>query len=392
MKSITHIPFGLLAAEFACSSFEYEMDGAALALAAIGSLLPDIDHPRSAVGHLFYFTGLPQFIERRLGHRTVTHSWVFLLACLFLFVPIWIGWGLLYYLAAWFGVLSHILIDMANIPGVPLFWPHRARWVFPASEDYRIIVGSVAEYVLCALLVLVTTAFTPISVMGLRSSFYLLTRDVFSASREARRFFPENELTCRIRGTWRDTLLPTDYEERFRVVAVEQSTLYFARGDAVFTTGGSSPSVTIDRILVERARPVTRRSDHVEVRHQLVDEIADKLSDSAVVTGILVVETLDEDQREENYIAASEEFATIVIKSRSSGSQEVIVTYCPVERLRTALFNRGIFVLSGQLTVTTSQERSPTSQSHTPPESRRLLSRVGIRDGRIRNLQSGVSS
>jgi hypothetical protein len=130
----------------------------------------------------------------------------------------------------------------------------------------------------------------------------------------------------------------------------------------------------------------------VEVRHQLVDEIADKLSDSAVVTGILVVETLDEDQREENYIAASEEFATIVIKSRSSGSQEVIVTYCPVERLRTALFNRGIFVLSGQLTVTTSQERSPTSQSHTPPESRRLLSRVGIRDGRIRNLQSGVSS
>lgn len=360
MTSITHVPFGLLTAEFACTSFGYEMDGRALALSAIGSLLPDIDHPRSAMGFLFYFTGIPQFLERKLGHRTITHSWIFLAACLALFAPVWLAWGLVYYLAAWFGVLSHILIDMANIPGVPLFWPQRARWVFPASEDYRINVGSKAEFILCAVIFLVTTAFTPISVMGLRSSFYLLTRDVYSASREARRFFPENELTCKIRGTWRDTLLPTNYDETFRVVAVEQSNLYFARGDAVFTTGGPTPSVTIDRILVERARPVARRSSQVELQHQLVEEIGDHLPDSAIVTGLLVVEPLDEDQREEDYIAASEEFPTIRIASRSKDSHEIIVTYCPVERFRRALFNRGIFVLYGNLTVTTSENHKET--------------------------------
>jgi inner membrane protein len=365
MTSITHIPFGLLTAEFACSSFEYEMDGTALALAAIGSLLPDIDHPRSTMGYLFYFTGIPHFLERKLGHRTITHSWIFLLACLVLFAPIWIGWGLLYYLSAWFGVLSHILIDMANIPGVPLFWPHRARWVFPASEDYRINVGSLAEFVLAGILFLTTTAFTPISVMGLRSSFYLLTRDIYSASREARRFFPDNELTCQIRGTWRDTLLPTDYEERFRVVAVEQSNLYFARGDAVFTTGGPSPSVTIDRILVERARPVTRRSSQIELAHELIDEAAEDFPDSAIVTGLLVVDALDENQREEDYLTASEEFRTIEIKSRSQHTQEVIVTYCTVERLRRALFNRGIFVIHGNLTVTTTDKRAEPSEEAT---------------------------
>lgn len=357
MTSLTHIPFGLLTAEFACSSFEFEMDAPALALAAIGSLLPDIDHPRSSVGFLLYVTGIPQFIERRLGHRTVTHSWIFLLACLAAFLPLWVGWGLLYYLSAWFGVLSHILIDMANVPGVPLFWPHRARWVFPASEDYRINVGSVAEFVLCAVLVLVTTAFTPISVMGLRSSFYLLTRDVYSASREARRFFPDYELTCQIRGTWRDTLLPTDYEERFRVVAVEQSNLYFARADAVFTTGGPTPSVTIDRILVDRARSVTRRSTRVELDHQLVDELQENLPDSAVITGIIVAEKLDEDQREEDYVAASEEFRTIQVSSRTKDADEIRITYCPAERFRAALFNRGIFVLHAQLTVTTTDQR-----------------------------------
>jgi inner membrane protein len=358
MTSITHVPFGLLTAEFACTSFGYEMDGTALALSAVGSLLPDIDHPRSSMGFLFYFTGIPQFIERKLGHRTITHSWVFFSACIVLFVPVWIGLGLLHYLAALCGVLSHILIDMANIPGVPLFWPHRARWVFPASEEYRINVGSKAEFILCAVIFLITTAFTPVSVMGLRSSFYLLTRDIHSASREARRFFPEHELSCKIRGTWRDTLLPTNYDEPFRVVAVEQSNLYFARGDAVFTTGGSTPSVTIDRILVERARPVARRSSQVEIHYQLVDEIADRLPDSAIVTGVLVVELLDEDQRAEDYVEASEEFATIQIKSRSKDSHEITVTYCPVERFRRALFNRGIFVLFGNLTVTTSSRES----------------------------------
>lgn len=357
MTALTHVTFGLLTSEFACSSFEFEMDGPALAVAAIGSLLPDIDHPRSTMGLLFYPTGIPKFLEQKLGHRTVTHSWIFLVAAAVLLLPLAFFCGALYYLSAWFGILSHILIDMANVPGVPLFWPHRARWVFPAGEKYRINAGSVAEWVLCGVLILVTTAFTPISVIGWRSSFYLLTRDIYSASREARRFFPENELTCRIRGTWRDTLLATDYDERFRVVAVEQSNLYFARGDAVFTTGGASPSVTIDRILVERARSTSRKSRSIELDHQLLDEIASKLPDSAVVTGRLVVEILAEDQKEIDYVSASEEFPTIKVESRSRETEEIVVTYAPSERFRKALFGRGIFVLYGVLTVT-SQEKS----------------------------------
>lgn len=356
MTSLTHIPFGLLTAEFACTSFEFEMDGRALAFAAIASLVPDIDTPRSAIGRLFAFTGLPQYLEERVGHRSITHSWIFLLAALVALIPLWIGWGLLHYLAAWFGILSHIVIDMVNISGVPLFWPIRTRWVFPPAERYRIAVGSVAEYILAAILIITTTAFTPISIMGLRSSFYLLTRDIYSASRETRRFFPDYELTCQIRGTWRDSLLPTNYDERFRVVAVEQHNIYFAREDAVFTTGGSAPAVTIDRILVERQSPISRTAESFEIDHELLDDVAGDVPDSSIITGRLIVEKLSEDQKNADYIAVSEEFPTVMVESRNQITEEIVVTYCPAERFRKALLGRGVFVLQGVLTVTSSQK------------------------------------
>lgn len=356
MTSLTHIPFGLLTAEFACTSFEFEMDGRSLAVAAIGSLLPDIDHPRAALGRLLSFTGIPQLLEQRVGHRSITHSWLFLLAALVFLLPLWLGWGLLHYLAAWFGILSHILIDMVNISGVPLFWPIRTRWVFPPSERFRIAVGTPAEFILAAILIVTTTAFTPISIMGLRSSFYLLTRDIYSASREARRFFPDYELTAQIRGTWRDSLLPTNYDEFFRVVAVEQANLYFARGDAVFTTGGSSPSVTIDRILVERDRPIVRSAETFEIDHMLLDDVADRVTDSAIVTGHLIVEKLDADQKAANYVVSSEEFPTVTTKARDQQADEINITYCPTERFNRALLGRGIFVMEGVITVTSATE------------------------------------
>jgi inner membrane protein len=40
--------------------------------------LPDIDLPPARIGRLFWFVSVP--LERRFGHRTLTHSAVMLLA------------------------------------------------------------------------------------------------------------------------------------------------------------------------------------------------------------------------------------------------------------------------------------------------------------------------
>ena len=66
MMAVTHVPFGLLLAEFFISAINYEVDEGMMALAAIGSLVPDIDHPRSSIGWPLSVTGIPQYLERKL--------------------------------------------------------------------------------------------------------------------------------------------------------------------------------------------------------------------------------------------------------------------------------------------------------------------------------------
>jgi membrane-bound metal-dependent hydrolase YbcI (DUF457 family) len=112
------------------------------------ALLPDIDSTASVVGRLA--GPISTFIERRFGHRTLTHSaWfaglVGLMCWLWFPAP---DWGII--LAAW---LSHLIIDMiVGERGVPLLWP--GSWHF-----YLITVrpGSAGEALVaacCALAVL----------------------------------------------------------------------------------------------------------------------------------------------------------------------------------------------------------------------------------------------
>jgi len=360
MTSFTHMPFGLLAAEFTISALNYEVDEGMMALAAIGSLVPDIDHPGSAVGWLFSITGIPQYLERRFGHRQITHSWLVVIASTLIALPLlaWRDWT--YVLAFVTGVFSHVLLDMANLTGVPLFWPHPARWVFPYSRQYRIEVGSTAEFVLAAIILVLVTAFTPISVVGMRSAFYYLTKNVYGAIQESTKHFPENEMAAQVRGTWRDSQLPMDYDEKFRLVAIDQDNIFVARGDAVFSVGGAFGAAAIDQITVYRTKPVHRRADRFTVEYLLLDELEDRLPPGAIVTGTLIVDALEDDQKNADYITQSEEYPTLEFDKRGLGrdAERITIRYCPTERIRRALFDRAIFVQSGTLTVTRSEARS----------------------------------
>jgi membrane-bound metal-dependent hydrolase YbcI (DUF457 family) len=87
-------------------------------LCAVFALLPDLDSAASHVGRLFPWLSRP--LERRFGHRTVTHS---LLAtgsvALVTFLLFRDGW--VWLTAAYF---SHLALDMlVGEQGVPLLWP-----------------------------------------------------------------------------------------------------------------------------------------------------------------------------------------------------------------------------------------------------------------------------
>ncbi len=114
-----------------------------LGLALAGSLLPDIDHPKSWLGKRL--RPLSSTVASVFGHRGVTHSAVALAVC---------AWGLLHGGAPrWVvaplavGYLSHLAADLLTPGGLRLAWPLRRTWALPLCKS-----GSPFEPLVVALL------------------------------------------------------------------------------------------------------------------------------------------------------------------------------------------------------------------------------------------------
>ena len=127
----THVAFASVLYLGGATLFGYRPDGIGWLLAAAASLLPDVDLPPAKIGRLFWFLSGP--LERRFGHRTLTHSLVALSAVAALSGPLMAiqpqYWGCVVG-----GYWSHLWIDMLNIRGVDLFWPAPVRLVTPGNR------------------------------------------------------------------------------------------------------------------------------------------------------------------------------------------------------------------------------------------------------------------
>ncbi len=143
MSGPTHITFALFMYLLLLTTTGIALNPVNAALIALASLLPDIDTGASSVGKLMPFISLR--IERKFGHRTLTHSALFIavvgLAALPLFL---IGRDL--YVCALAGYASHPFLDTMTVNGVKLFHPFSsAKCVFPLEVNnphrYRIRTG-----------------------------------------------------------------------------------------------------------------------------------------------------------------------------------------------------------------------------------------------------------
>lgn len=103
------------------------MDPVALALAVAGSLLPDIDHPKSWVGRRL--RPVSTITAAVLGHRGATHSLLAVAGC---------GWLLFHdgtpraiVAPLLVGYLSHLAGDLLTPRGLRLAWPLKGTWALP---------------------------------------------------------------------------------------------------------------------------------------------------------------------------------------------------------------------------------------------------------------------
>ena len=74
MTSSSHLASSAFFYLAATALLESPINVEGLAITAAGSLLPDIDTPTSSIGRPFF--PLSRWINQKIGHRTVTHSFV----------------------------------------------------------------------------------------------------------------------------------------------------------------------------------------------------------------------------------------------------------------------------------------------------------------------------
>jgi inner membrane protein len=119
------------------------LDPAALGLAVLGALLPDIDHPKSWVGQRL--RPVSALCARIFGHRGMTHSLVAVGGCTALLlrqdVPLAVTAPLVV------GYISHLAADLLTPAGLRLAWPLRGTWALPlcrAGSPFEPLVVAIA--------------------------------------------------------------------------------------------------------------------------------------------------------------------------------------------------------------------------------------------------------
>jgi len=139
MRTPTHITGGLFITGTLASFFNINIFAhiSYLILITIFSILPDIDLRKSTIGRLLY--PIAYLIDKRFGHRTITHSllFVFLISCITIIILKIFLLPYTYLLLILFALFSHLILDMITIQGVPLFYPKRNPCVIPGNVDYR---------------------------------------------------------------------------------------------------------------------------------------------------------------------------------------------------------------------------------------------------------------
>lgn len=122
MKAPNHVVGGLVWTSFFGSLFcgtNIFASPLAIFLTCFFSLLPDIDHSKSVLGKTPGLGWMASWINRKYGHRTITHSFFALGLGTTLLAVFSSTWASIFFLA----YSSHIVFDTFTLAGVPFFYP-----------------------------------------------------------------------------------------------------------------------------------------------------------------------------------------------------------------------------------------------------------------------------
>ncbi|ERN41341.1 putative membrane-bound metal-dependent hydrolase [Rubidibacter lacunae KORDI 51-2] len=289
MMTATHMAFSVTFTSLALGT----ASPGVLGVAAIASLVPDIDTTRSLIGRVLF--PIARLLERRFPHRSLTHSFlgtgiVTLVTCPTLAIipaAYWHAWILGYFLG-W-------AADMLTKSGVAAGYPSSARWIFPRNPRLRLQTGSGAEY--CVLFLLTVVAIASIALNsggGILASF---NRVMGLPSGAVQEFAAEGNhylMFAKLQG--RSTVTQQPVEGLFEVVQVlTQSELLVRDRVGFYQVWRSQQSqIYVNRISLVRGQPIEEAIARLSWREQLgkvaIAELS-RLPARTYLSGTVVVDT-----------------------------------------------------------------------------------------------------
>jgi inner membrane protein len=263
------------------------------------------------IGSLFRFISVP--LERKYGHRTITHSligWIVstVICALFVLFGILIfgfisnfgfrpclpagrisdftpsgveGLSWRWIVAFSISYLSHLLLDMLNPRGSQLFWPDPSRDVIPRNPKFRPESGSKVEVFILILFVILMFLALPISKYGIGSSLRWLLATPGAAIEEFKSY--KNHAYLEFDGIFNETREPV--KGTSEILDVDNQRLVILYNGKIYTL---SDELAAD-ILASHVR-VKRTTVPVQIitlnfKDESIDSLLAKVTNKALIFG-----------------------------------------------------------------------------------------------------------
>ena len=276
MTAPTHIAFAELLYLLILTTTGVALNVPNALLIAVSSTLPDIDTGASRIGKLFPFVSLK--LERRFGHRTLTHSLSCVLLLSLLLIPLClIGRDL--YTCFLMGYLSHPLLDTGTVNGTKLFYPFsNLRCVFPLDvnnpQRYRVQTGSRMEMVLGIIFFVGCIPTFYVASQGYERFIRVTQQSIEAAVRDYEQFSRNHFVLANIDSY--DMLTKQQFKSTCEVVgALNPHTLVFKSPDGRLHTVGKSfeADYVAESIVCQKDRPCFASMQIVDMSNQLLAQL-----------------------------------------------------------------------------------------------------------------------
>ena len=273
MKASTHIGFAGLLYLVLLTTAGVGLTTLNVLAVAVAAVIPDIDSGASLVGRVF--PPVTRGIERRYGHRTLTHSllMVFCIALLSL-VPLLAGIDV--FACVIVGYASHPLLDTCTPNGVRLFYPFSwIRCVFPfdaqSPHGFRVAPGSKLDSALAILFFAACIPALYVASQGYERFIRVAEHTVESAVKDYEAFARSAIVYALMEA--HDQLSGEPLKGRFHVVgALNPRALVFEGPDRKLHTVGRDfeSEYVADNIVCEKGEPARSAVRAVEMSGRLL--------------------------------------------------------------------------------------------------------------------------